>query len=342
MLNDLKNEIILLPPTTPVVIYIGVGAAANLTNNLPQSDYQQFPPFLQDIHNQVPDLNTFLLLLDPRQESPPYVAVDYELPDCHNHYGQDRLKVFAYPKAVYTEPDFNPPEGGENITAILRELNQFAQEKNLTLVYHDFSGRKTALLAEYFDHELRGHLDQIVYGLSAREDHGCFFDLTQAYFPFRVDLDKARPVVKLFNYYKYIVSNTYQESQAELLGYEMRHLADLQRNQIIQIRLNQLKNTNLSLLRQVRKIILNPQEEAEAELYIINDLPYLYRQMFIDLYTEKEYDLLYELLFNYSANDLDGLAKLKGMDMTGEEILNFITLDENPYKWYNVINEIIQ
>ena len=128
----------------------------------------------------------------------------------------------------------------------------------------------------------------------------------------------------------------------ELLGYEMRHLADLQRNQIIQIRLNQLKNTNLSLLRQVRKIILNPQEQAEAELYIINDLPYLYRQMFIDLYTEKEYDLLYELLFNYSANDLDGLAKLKGMDMTGEEILNFITLDENPYKWYNVINEIIR
>jgi hypothetical protein len=64
--------------------------------------------------------------------------------------------------------------------------------------------------------------------------------------------------------------------------------------------------------------------------------------MFIDLHTEKEYDLLYELLFNYSANELEALAKLKGMDMTGEEILTFITLDENPYKWYNVINEIIR
>ena len=341
MINDLKNEIILLPPTTPVVIYIGVGAAANVKHNLPLSEYQQFPPFLQDIHNQVPDLHTFLLLLDPLQESPPYVAVDYQLQDCHNHYGSDRLKVFAYPQAVYTEPDLRPPEGGANITAILRELNQFAQEKNLTLVYHDFSGRNPALLAEYFDHELRDHLDQIVYGLSAREDHGCFFDLTQAYFPFRVDTDKARPVVKLFNYYKYIVSNTYRVSQAELLGYEIRHWADLQRTQIIQIRLAQLKNTNLSLLRQVRQIILNPPEEAE-QLYMINDLPYLYRKMFIDLHTEKEYDLLYELLFNYSANELEALAKLKGMDMTGEEILTFITLDENPYKWYNVINEIIR
>ena len=74
---------------------------------------------------------------------------------------------------------------------------------------------------------------------------------------------------------------------------------------------------------------------------MFNELPYLYRQMLVDLYTQKEYDLLFELLFNYSAGELDVVSKLKGMDISGEELLTFITMDENPYKWYNHVNEMM-
>jgi hypothetical protein len=84
-----------------------------------------------------------------------------------------------------------------------------------------------------------------------------------------------------------------------------------------------------------------PEPIQDIYHYIFNDLPSLYRRMFTDLYKEKEYNLLYELLFNYTASELDILSKLKQMVMTGEEILTFITLNEDPYKWHNAINGIM-
>ncbi len=102
----------------------------------------------------------------------------------------------------------------------------------------------------------------------------------------------------------------------------------------------------MSILRQVRQLLQDLAHEHIAHEhpqanYIFNDLPYVYRQMFIDLYNAKEYELLYELTFTYSANLLDSLAKLKKMDMTGEELLQFITSDADPYKWYNTIHTLL-
>ena len=365
-LNDLKNEIISLPADVPAFIYIGVGAAAATVNNKLQLEhYQQFPPFLQDMYNKIPDLHIFLLLIDPFQENPPRVAIDYDLEDRSNndHYRGRRLQAFVYRQRVYTDADMYPhsdmyPDNNAlNITKTLRDLNDFAKEKEVSLVYHDFSGRRVAAVAEYFDHENIFHLDQIIYGISGREDHGCFFDLTQltAYFPFRIDqrsIDQiSRPVIKMFNYYKYIINNTIEESEAELKKYaqEMWEWAEVQKNQIIKNIREQFKVTNLSILRQVRKLILEPPDQAPADQapadpqanYVFHALPHFYSKMFIDLFNEKEYDLLYELLFNYSASELDILAKLKKIDISGEELLTFITLNEDPYKWYNTLNEVM-
>lgn len=123
-LNDLKNEIIAMPPDAPALIYIGVGAAAsaNQNNILPPAQYQQFPPFLQELHKQVPNLHIFLLLIDPYQENPPKVSIDFALQDQYNsgsHYRGERLQAFVYRMSVYTDPDLNPPAGGLNITPIL-------------------------------------------------------------------------------------------------------------------------------------------------------------------------------------------------------------------------------
>jgi hypothetical protein len=351
-LHDLKNEIQMLPLNRPVFIYIGVGAAAtNRENALPQEHYHQFPPFLQDIWNKVPNLHLFLLLIDPQQEHPPRVTIDYELYDCsETHYRSfdDRLQVFVVRESVYTVQQ-GQDQNALDLTSTLADLNQFAIEKNVSLVYHDFTGRKTALIAEYFDRDIAEHLDQLVYGLSAREDHGCFFDLTQpnAYMPFRLEENtNNRPVVKLFNYYKFIVRDMIPASLAELQLYpqEMHSWAALQKNQIIQIIRDQFKNVNLSLLRQVRQLMLEPAPQVAAAAaqqdisgYMFNELPYLHRQIFVDIMNEKDYNLLYELLFNYSASELNVLAKLKDIDMDGEELLSFITLDEDPFKWFNNI-----
>ena len=264
------------------------------------------------------------------------------------------MQVFVYRQNVYTDPDLL--ENGLNITPMLRDLNQFAKEKQVSLLYHDFTGRQTALLAEYFDSENKDYLDQIIYGMSGREDHGCFFDLTQptAYFPFKLDYHgNRRTVIKMFNYYNYCVNKTYDISKKELETYapEMHSMALAQKEQVIRTIHTQFKVTNISALRQVRKYLLQAeqhiaaqhiaeQHQAQAE-HNFNDMPKFYREMFADLFKEKDYSLLYELLFNYCASELDKLTNLKDMALTGEDLLTFITMDEDPYKWYNTMNEMI-
>ena len=360
-LNDLKNEIADIPAEEPVFIYVGVGTAASRKEHLPLEHYHQFPPFMQDLHNKIPNLHLFLVLIDPLQENPPYVVTDYKLQGNDTHYKSEFIQTFVYRERVYTDPDLN--EADLNITPMLRDLNTFAKEKQVSLLYHDFTGRQTALVAEYFDFENKEYLDQIIYGMSAREDHGCFFDLTEpnAYFPYKlVYAENSRPIVKMFNYYKYCVNQTYDKSAIELHTYpkEMHALAAEQKQQIIRTIHTQFKTTNLSALRQVRKILLEEQaqaEQAQAEQdqaqhieegnhmanYIFNDLPKFYREMFKDLFKEHEYDLLYEMVFNYSASELEKLAQLKELALSGEDLLTFITLDEDPYKWYNTMNKMI-
>ena len=133
----------------------------------------------------------------------------------------------------------------------------------------------------------------------------------------------------------------------------MRPLEEVQRNQIINNIRNQFKNINLSILRHVRNLIFQqaePVAQSEAvaqsegaaaaagpEVYLFNDIPHLYREIFSELYKEKDFSLLYELMFNYCSSELDIFAHLKKMAMTGEELLTFITMEEDPYKWYNNI-----
>ena len=378
----IKKEIMKVPAAHPVFIYVAVGAASATLGKAPLAadQYQQFPPFLQNMRNTIANLHLFLMLIDPYQENPPQVAMDYDLQCKEDQAEEDQAKegqakedrakeghfsnnegtfqVFVSRQAVYTDADLlkDYSERYHNITEPLRDLNTFAKENRASLLYHDFSGRKTALVAEYFDKENQDHLDQIIYGLSAREDHGCFFDLTQlnAFFPFRLDTTAERPVVRMFNYYKFIVNATYglkEEIQNELAEFprEMHPLAETQREQIIKILGDQLKNINLSLLRQVQAEQVQADkvqaDKAQAQEpvndYTFNQLPHLYRDMFLELYKEKEYSLLYELLFNYTASELDILAQLKNLVMSGDELLTFITLDEDPYKWYNTLNSLL-
>ena len=356
-LTDLKNEMLNVPIAEPIFLYIGVGAAAGDQHYLQLDNYQQFPPFLQDMRNQVPNLHLFLLLIDPQQESPPYVATDYGLvdrykSDCHYKSADDCLQAFVYRLTVFTDADVYPPANGLNITPLLRDLNAFAKEKQISLLYHDFTGRKMSLLAEHFDNENADHLDQLIYGMSAREDHGCFFDLTQptAYFPYKIEKQaNKRPVVKMFNYYAYLKKDS---CIVDLETYPptMHTIAVKQREQIIRVIQINFKTIYLSLLRQVHKLWLGGAEApsaAEAQSieangnYLFNNLPKLFREMFIALYKEKEYSLLYELLFNYSASELDMLAKLRGMDLSGQDLLTFITLDKDQYKWHNTANELL-
>jgi hypothetical protein len=333
--NNLKNEISKVPPECPVFIYIGIGTMAGLRETdgtLAQANYHQFPPFLQDLRNRYPTLHLFIVLIDPMQENPPYLLRDFNV---------SNVEVFVYRENVNMLP-FPPNNIDIDITDNLRDLNEFAVNNNASLLYHDFTGRRTASVAEFFDSELDNSLlDQIVYGMSSREDHGCYFDLTQtnAYYAVRLDTNNnRRPIIKMFNYYKFITNNSFYKLTEEMNKYDNEVVIEWQKNQIINDISTQFKNIYIAMLRQLRKIMLNPEDpDIDPNLYLYNNFSDSQRYMFLDMWHTKEYDLLWEILYNYCADKLHVYTTLMNMNMTGEQLLNIFTENPDPYKWYTTV-----
>ena len=61
------------------------------------------------------------------------------------------------------------------------------------------------------------------------------------------------------------------------------------------------------------------------------------RAPFIKMFETKNFIELFDSCYRYIAAQLELIAQIKNLDITGEEMLRFITADEDPYKWYNNI-----
>jgi hypothetical protein len=367
--NTLKNEIRTIPTDYPVFIYVCVGGASHSdpdTELLPQ-DYQQFPPFLQAMHNTYPKLHLVILLIDPLQECPPRVVRDYslqEMPDANQMYYKNQdgtIRTFVLKQAVYTdvEKELFYINNAINITKELKELNEFARCNDVTLLYDTFTGRPISILAENYDMDNKKHLQQIVYGISGRDNHGCQTDLTHllAYYPYRLEKNRhtIRPIIHLYNHYKYIVNNDYTTMEYDLKQYpiEMHTWACLQKNKIIENNIDKFKNVHLSVLRDLYCAIHNNNHDDDNHdddnnnnnnnnnnhIPNFKNLPLIYQGLFDDLYNQDDYSLLNELFSNYLASELEIIINLKNIELSGEQMLQMITNDDDPYKWYdNLVN----
>ena len=368
--DQIKNSII-QAQHVPTLIYIGVGTAAtngsrsangsrssNQGQHLDQANYHQYPPFLQDLKNKIPQLRLYLGLIDPQQEDPPCAVQDHRLCATGDHYtSQDRtMELHVWRQAVCTDPYIDTASEAANavanavaseaynITEQLRALNQFALDQGVSLLYHDFTGRNVSLIAEYFDQELGEHLDQIVYGLSSRADHGCYFDLTQpnAFYP--VKIDPHTHVLKMFNFYKYINApdrrNIYAAAAKDLrMTYppETHHFLEVHQEQICESQQTELKNHSMTMLRNVFRWLnedRNTPINDVSNMNLFNFMAPLTRAPFIHA---SNYAEMFDLCYRYIASKLELIAQIKNLDITGEEMLRFITADKDPYKWYDNI-----
>jgi hypothetical protein len=396
ILDTIFNEIQTISLDEPVFIYTGVGSAASLNAEgiLEQQNYHQFPPFLQNLKNTIPNLHLFIILIDPYLEEPPYMVKDKGIRilndnECENNSycnsasetsgcnamasgcnamasgcsetrgcnamaamasgcsetsGCNAMAAMAaYRKSIYTNAYL---ENGENITNQLRRLNKYAIQNNITTLYHDFTGRDNKLLAEFFDLELGEDLDHIVYGMSARENHDCYFDLTEltSFFPYRITSDaNKRPLIRLFNIYKYITLDYISEKldvQYTLYPQAMHPMIDAQKEQVIIRVKNEFKNSNFSILRVIKRLItgLDTYEEI-TNMYWFEPLPPRIKNKSLDLYHKKEFIHLFSFLLDYFAKSIELVLKIKNIDLTGREILDIVTDDVKIYNWYDNLSQ---
>lgn len=360
IINNIIEKIRIIPLEEPVFIYTGVGAAAgSLDHNgiLQLENYHQYPPFLQNLKNTIPNLHIFIILIDPCQENPPYMVNDKNLTlqanDLINgniewYTNNSCLTVYVMRKGVYTDP-YQENNEYINITEQLRHLNLFAINNNITTLYHDFSGRQNALLAEYFDHELNENLDHIVYGLSAREDHGCMFDLTDisSYFPFKTDYlsflnDNKRILIKLFNIFRFTTLDIIKEKlELEKTNYPpyMHSMIEKQKEQVINSIKTEFKNDSFSNLRIIVRLINGMETYEEIKfVYFFNKLPNFEKTKVLTMYHEKQFNKVLDYLMYYYGKKIDLICKIKEFDISGREILEFIVNGSNPYDWYKSLD----
>ena len=342
------------------IIYIGVGTYAGLKEadgSLLQKNYHQYPPFLQGLKNSQPDISLSLLLIDPCQENPPYMVEDKGLllKPKNNNWPDDiytspdhSLSLYTLRQNVYTDPYQKYDDNYLNITEHLRDLNNYAMANDILFMYHDFSGRNNRLLAEFFDEDIKAHLDHIIYGLGLREDLGCYFDLTNlcSYYPYyRTD----QGAIKLFNIYHYIINDqihnifngtkfinltTNASTNNDIVNSHMQRL--------LIIVTHELNNIVLQALRVVFRLITG----EEVKEFDKNATEYKYfspekRTICLNFCREKNYCDLYDFLLTEFGKKLNVVAYIKKLDMTGREILEFITMGDDPFKWYDNVKHFL-
>ena len=346
--NHVKNQIKEKFETCPIIVYTGVGVAANTQGQIAPENYHQYPPFLQDMKNLVPNLKLFLVLIDPLLESPPLLVRDH--PSLNetspNVYvsADESIHVYGLRNRVFTDVDkpLLPFEHTPvpvpvpldvaplNITSDLRQMNHYAVNNRITTLYHDFSGRRNNLLAELFDAELLAqdlatHLDHIVYGFMLRADLGCYVDLTQAHacFPYTVQQDHdLRPMLTFCNIFKDLVTNTRSNLHTE----QKKILAKQLQTDFI--------NQGLAIFRLIKRGTCLADSFFES-------LPYPLQVQCAQLLSQGALDSLYDLVWTYYSRQLEYFVRVKEYDLTGSELLHFILKGDDPYKWANNFRDFL-
>ena len=337
MFDDLSeiNETIIASvegsPDCPVLIYYGVGTAAGLRNAegiLELENYHQFPPFIQDLKNRIPTLKIHLVLMDPYQERPIYMKEPMNLTEItEDLYADERVTVYVLRKDVLCTDE--PKANVLNIKHDLACMNCYAMENNLSIIYHNFTGRSNETIAELFDADLMEHLDHIVYGLGNRQDLGCYFNLNEMRLPYRlISPADRRPMVTFFNIYEFIVTKDYMR-----LGFTAKKYdKDLIQTQTAQIKTHILNEFRNHLFHNMRMVKTN-----EVSCYIIKALP---QSVQAALQSENQDEAFHLLKVQYGEK-LEILCQLKGLPYTGSELMNRITTEEpNGYNWYTHLLEV--
>jgi hypothetical protein len=377
---DIKNTINNQEePGAPALIYTGIGTVAGLRNENGQLDsmnYHQYPPFLQDLKNKYPFLSLFIVLIDPIQENPPYMIADKGFLNNNVESNDDtkykydikaeKITIYVLKQNVITEPYIDPYKGEENknninaininamtdITNDLRDLNQYtALKNNVTTVYHDFTGRRNDLIAEYFDEEIAAaDLNHIIYGLSVREDHGCYFDLNliSSFMPYR--LNNAGSRIEFFNIFQYIKENRIKDIASDAKKYyppSMHEMIHIQSEKAIAAIKTEFKNNIFSTMRVLLKLIRGEEkiEDGDKEklnnyLYIFRYIPKTKQRIVEEKFKQGLFREVFDYLIDFFSLKMEILVKLKQLDLTGKELIQFVINEheEDMYCWYDNLN----
>jgi hypothetical protein len=192
------------------------------------------------------------------------------------------------------------------------EFNNMCIQTTDLLLFHDFSGRDTWKLADYFDPHCLNHLDRIVYDLTLRREGSCAIDLNDSmYFLPISNNEKYTSLVNPYMFSNYDISNINENCTDDKFKSQL--------NVVIRKRCFILKNHVYPLLRRFinhKRDIINDDPSAnyffervnKDEFYIIN------------IISDKK---MYEIYQNYEQNrEMENLDKI--IEMLKQILRNYV------------------
>ena len=280
------------------------------------------------------------------QENPPYMITDEllgenfrECEDSNKFKSRDnRITTYVLRQSVtmsvYKRHELDRNEDND-ITNDLEYLNRYCIENTVSMIYHDFCGRPVRYLAEYFDSQLNMYLDRIIYGFNSREDTGCYFDLTQphAHMAYRIKRNRQRTSLKFYNIFKYLQTKKYSKIDSSITKYKSQFIdiINKQKELIINNISSDFYNHALATMRVVYKKIKGDDLEIHERHF--NYIRGNTKRKILGLLENNKYNQIYDILFDYYGKYLQIICCLKKLDLTGNDILQIITSNPNPYLW---------
>jgi len=331
------------------IIYVGVGAAAGMFNSnglIDEQNYHEYPPFLQKIQEQINSAHIHIVLIDPILGNPPYSINDHSkglhyIQNDTNFYTaksntENIFHVYCIRESVYIDGQYYH-DGFINITQDLYHLNDMCMQESILMIYNDYTGRENKYVAEFYDDQINGYLDHIIYGIGARKEFGCYIDLLsiESQFAFKIT-ERNRRMIKVLNIFNYLLGGyTIYNINSIIQEYDIENVDKIssQISCVIDQYISEFKNKSLYILKSIHRLIhLNDLTQIE---FIILNINHKHRSRVELMIKNHSYQELQTYMKNIFARELDIICKLKDNGLTGHDLITFITQSEDPLQWYN-------
>lgn len=370
----------------PILIYVGIGTIAGRIRNdennvaiLDDENYHQFPPTLQKLYMQVPNLQVFCIYIDPSLENIPFITQDnrmkekLNLNNWQNHNGfsfeNNRITIYPFRQNIIVNSTKEYPYGVcdyVNITDELSRLHKICIENNCTYLYHDFSGNdNTKYIEKYFvesDIPIKNHLDHIIYGLGNGSINGCYYDFRkpEAHLAYLVKNTSNRPMISVFsiNYILNSYQNQKNANQEDIITYLNEVIESFGDDNIeiitsimcnhIDTFISQFRDYILYALRYIKdmqeKIIKGENPVFDMTTYGFNnvfdkDMIYQIR----NIVETKNHHIVYQVadLIVYKYQFEFNILGRK-CNMSGREFLHEIISGSDKYSWYSTFRQLYE
>jgi hypothetical protein len=364
----------------PIVIYMGIGTFAGLTNEngkyiLEDKNYHQFPPCIQKLYIDNKDMELFIILVDPLLENPIYMTTDNNLKNKYfnsdwiysdvicDKYINNRITIYPFRQSVKTiinEHTYKDNENVIDITNNIYQIHDICINYGITFIYHDFTGQYTSKnIEKYFYNQIGSYSEQFIYGLGGGYISECYYDFTNRETFFATTIEyKQRKIIKIFNIEKILndynpdnLNNAnlqkYITDVIEKYGYEYTDIIHLQIQKMKEELIYQFKNYIIYILRIIKEF--NDSIINNIEFDKIKNIEYYLSKIDINGYIKNLIEIkdtnIFNKLIQYISNDYKNKIKLILLNTQYNkyepyEILSIVTSNIDKYKWLDEFSRI--